>query len=595
MKIIERICSLREKMKENNLKGYMIPSTDPHNSEYVPARWNSRAYFSGFDGSAGTLVVLEKEAGLWTDGRYFLQAENQLKNTGITLFKMGLPETPSPIEWVNSNLKSGDNFGFDGAVVSKTTACDFLQILSENGINLITSIDLVEKLWLDRPGLPSGSIFKLEENYSGKSSNDKLFEVREIMRKNKVDYHLITTLDDIAWLFNLRGNDVNYNPIFVSYALIGLEKSKLYIMPSKVNDEIKEYLTNLNVEIMEYSKALDDVTETVNNSIVQIDKERINYLFYSMIKTASRKVIERDTITTLMKSKKNSTEIENMKLAHIKDGAALEKFFYWIEKNVGNEKISELSASIKLGQFRSEMGNYVQDSFCAISGYKGNGAIIHYRVTEETSLELKKDGLYLIDSGGQYFEGTTDVTRTITLGNPTDDEKEDFTLVLKGMIDLSMAKFPEGTRGFQLDFLARKAMWDRGKNFGHGTGHGVGMFLNVHEGPQNISPFPRDIPLQTGMVISNEPGRYVAGKYGIRIENLIFVDEPYEGEASKFFNFDTLTMCHIDKRLIDISLLNCEEINWLNNYHQKVYDNVSVFLNEEEKVWLKEKTSPLEV
>ena len=458
-------------------------------------------------------------------------------------------------------------------------------------IELVTEYDLAESVWSERPATPVDKIFELDVKYTGESRKEKIERIRESI-KPIGSFNLISTLDDIAWILNLRGSDISFNPCFISYLLIGMDSVTLFVKGEKLSDDLRTKLESDGVKISSYDSTGEDIKVLVKDSKVVIDFNRINYSIYKAVDTVST-IINAPNSSTMMKAKKNSVEVEGMRQAHIKDGAAVVKFLHWVDKNVGSGEISELSASVKLTECRGSMENYVQDSFPAISGFKGNGAIIHYRVDESSNQQISGDGLYLIDSGGQYLEGTTDITRTVNIGTPTKDEIRDFTLVLKGMIDLSMVKFPEGTKGYQLDVLARKSLWDNFLNYGHGTGHGVGHFLNVHEGPQNISPFPKAVSLEKGMVLSNEPGRYLANSHGIRIENLIVVKEERTNEGINFFSFETLTKAPIERNLIDVSLLDDNQIEWIDSYHKSVFELVSPYLNEEEKIWLKGKTEPL--
>ncbi len=591
MDIKKRVAKIREEMKLKGLDGYFIPSTDPHDSEYVAERWSFRSYISGFTGSAGTVVVLADKAGLWTDGRYFLQAEEELKGSGIDLFKMGEAGVPSINDWVYENLEEGSKFGLDGYVVSYGIVKGMVSKFLTKKIEVVAEYDLAETVWSDRPTVPMDKVFELDVKFSGESRESKIDRIRESI-KGKGDYNFISTLDDIAWILNLRGSDISYNPCFISYLLIGMEKVTLFVNPEKIPEDVKSSLKKSGVDIESYNTTGEVVKSLVKKSKVVIDFNRINYSIYRALETVSD-IVNLPNPSTLMKAKKNSVEVEGMRVAHIKDGAAVVKFLHWIYKNVGSGEISELSASDKLTAFRASMENYVQDSFPAISGFKGNGAIIHYRVDEKSDRKISGDGLYLIDSGGQYFEGTTDITRVAAIGKPTNEEIRDYTLVLKGMVELSKVKFPEGTKGYQLDILARKPLWDYFLNYGHGTGHGVGHFLNVHEGPQNISPFPKAVSLEKGMIVSNEPGRYLANSHGIRIENLIVVKEEKTNEGIKFFSFETLTKVPIERDLVDTSLLSKDQIDWIDSYHKSVFDLVSPYLNEEEKIWLEEKTRPL--
>lgn len=585
-----RLSALREKMQEKGIAAYIIPSQDPHMSEYVAPRWASRAYISGFDGSAGTAVITTDKAGLWTDSRYFLQASEQLAGSGIELFKMGLAETPSIAEWLKQVLPAGSKVGFDGSVFPHSEVISYGNAFEVKDLSLIGDFDLMDDVNPDRPSLPTEQIYEQELKYAGKSRTEKLSQVREAMTKNEADYHVITTLDDIAWLFNLRGSDVGFNPVFYAYSLISKDAAELFIKLDKVPDEVKSSLESDGVTISDYDDIFSRLSSIESGKSVLLDDAKINEKLYSSINSEAR-IINGKTISTLLKARKNSTEISGMKNAMKRDGIAMVKFLKWLDENVGEETITELSAAEKLRSLREELPLFVGESFNAISGYAEHGAIVHYAANEETQSELKPEGFYLIDSGGQYRDGTTDITRTVYLGEkPTAEEKRDYTLVLKGHIQLAMQKFPSGTRGSQLDILARQYMWNEGINYGHGTGHGVGCFMNVHEGPQSIRMDENPTPLEEGMILSNEPGIYRAGKHGIRIENIIVTTKDKTTDFGDFYKFKTITLCPIDTKAVDAKMMTAEEKAWLNDYHRWVYIDLSLNLDDAEKAWLTEKT-----
>lgn len=592
MKANEKISKLRNLMKSKSIDAYIIPSSDPHLSEYLPEHWQSRAWLSEFSGSAGTVVVTKTKAGLWTDSRYFLQAEQELKGSGIDLCKMGLPETPSIEEWIIANLKPEQTVGFDGRLLTHAAAKRTINQLQSAGISVQTDVDLVSEIWEKRPKLPTGKAFEHELRYSGKTTAEKIEQIRENLAKQGATACIISALDEVAWTFNIRGNDVAYNPVVLSYGFISADEAILFIDPAKIDENLAQQLEEQGVNLFIYDEIDEFIKKIPKDSIVAVDENRINHRLASLI---PKKVKQVSTISipTMLKTKKNEVELENIRNAMTNDGVAMVEFLYWLEKNVGKEKISELTIADKLLEFRSKQPGFVSESFNTIAGYRDHGAIVHYSASKESAYEIKPEGFLLVDSGGQFKQGTTDITRTIHLSKPSEEESIDFTLVLKGMIQLSKVKFPMGTRGTQLDVLARAAMWGHGINYGHGTGHGVGAFLNVHEGPQAIRPNEVPIVLELGMVQSNEPGIYRAGKYGIRIENLIACVPFTESEFGSFIQFETLTICPIDTKPIKVDMLTAAERSWLNSYHEMVYNRLESKLSNELKVWLKEKTKKI--
>lgn len=591
--ITERIASLRSKMKQYDIDAYIIPSSDPHASEYPADCWKSRAWISGFTGSAGTVVVTADKAGLWTDSRYFLQADKELSGSGIELYKMSLPETPSISDFLLGELQKLQIVALDGQTYSVAEASALAGVLSKKEITLQTDLDLIGEIWCNRPQLPADPLFTLPVAYSGTAARDKIIEINNTLRQLGADCTLLCALDEIAWTFNIRGNDVTYNPVVVSYAFISEDESVLFIQSGKLNNETAAELQKEGVLIADYSKVSTYIAKLKAGTHIFIDRNKTNIALYNAIPANCIKV-EGPSPIALLKSIKNETEIKGFRNAMLKDGVALTRFYIWLEKALASgEKITELSASEKLTAFRAEQALYASDSFGTICGYKEHGAIVHYSATPESNATLAPEGMLLIDSGAQFFDGTTDITRTWTLGGTTEQQRKDFTRVLKGHIGLAKCKFPRGTRGSQLDILARKALWDCGINYLHGTGHGIGHFLNVHEGPQSIRMEENPVALQPGMVISNEPGLYRTDEYGIRIENLILVREDSETEFGKFYSFETLTLCPIDKNLVEVSMLSAREHAWFNKYHQTVYDRLSPFLSEEENQWLKEKTAEI--
>ena len=593
-KIKKRMEALRLQMKEHQLSAFIIPSTDPHSGEYVPEHWETRKWISGFTGSAGTAVITLDDAGLWTDSRYFIQAEEQLEGTGIRLFKDRLPETPSIDEWLGSILKKGDKVGIDGWVNSHQEAHALRNALAENGIELVTMTeDIFETLWEDRPSLPKTPVFILDETRTGASCTEKIARIQEAIAKNGSSVIILSALDEIAWTLNLRGSDVHCNPVFISYLLLSKEGYTLYILEDKITDEVRAYLKGHQVAIKTYSQLAEDLFafREKHEGVLQISP-LANEALYDLSSKYADTLIAPSPVA-LMKAVKNETEQAGFRKAMERDGVALVKFLRWLEEAVpaGNE--SEVSIDQKLYEFRARQADFRGISFDTIAGYKEHAAIVHYEATPETDIPLKPEGLLLLDSGAQYLDGTTDITRTIALGPLTDEEKTDYTLVLKGHLQLQNAHFPAGTCGTQLDVLARSAMWKCGINYMHGTGHGIGHFLCVHEGPHQVRMNHVPTLLEPGMILTDEPGIYKAGRHGIRIENTLLIVPAQETEFGKFYRFEPLTLCPIDKKAIAIEILTDEELAWFNEYHQMVYNRLCPFLSEEENAWLKEATSPL--
>lgn len=591
--IPERIAALREAMKEKKIDAYIIPSSDPHLSEYPADRWKSRGWISGFDGSAGTVVVTATKAGLWTDSRYFLQAGIQLEGSGIELYKMALPETPSIPDFLLHELQSGQTVGADGLTYSVAEAEKLEKTLRRKDIKLETSDDLIDLIWKDRPAVPANPLFEMPVELSGKSVREKLDEINNRLHKEGADCCILAALDEVAWTFNIRGTDVTYNPVVISYAFVSEDESVLFIDPKKVTAEAAESLKKEGVVLADYTLIHKYLSRLPENSSVFIDPAKTNISLYNALPKGCT-IIEGITPANHLKSIKNETEIKGFRNAVVKDGIALTRFYIWLEKQLATgQKVTELSASAKLTALRAEQPQYIMDSFESITGYAGHGAIVHYAPTPETDVELKPESLLLMDSGAQYLDGTTDITRTVALGEPTEQMKKDFTRTLKGMIGIAKCKFPAGIRGCLIDVFARKALWDAGINYLHGTCHGIGHCLNVHEGPQSIRMEENPVPLKPGMVMSDEPAMYRTGEYGIRTENMILIREDSETEYGKFLGFDTLTLCYIDTKLIVVPMLSAREHTWINKYHQMVYDLLSPHLNEEEKAWLKEKTAEI--
>lgn len=588
MSIHKKITALRDFMEEKGLHAFIIPSTDSHLSEYPASHWASREWISGFTGSAGTVVVTREKAGLWTDSRYFLQAANELDETVMQLFKEGLPETPSIEEWLTSELEKGEYVGIDGNVYAAKDAFNLTHKLNMKGLHLISDHDPFGTIWHDRPGIPTNPIFVFPEKYTGEATNKKISRICDAVEKAGAESLLVASLDTIAWIFNIRGNDVKCNPVAVSYAYVSRKETVLFIDPKKLTNETSEYLRAEGVTIAEYNKVFDYISNI--NTSVCLDANKVTFRLHNTIPSSLR-IIDMPSPADLMKSIKNDTEVEGIRRAMEKDGVALVRFFMWLEKAVPKGEVSEIDIPGKLVEYRGQQEYFVGESFDTISGYGPNGAIVHYHVSKESSLKVKPEGLLLVDSGAQYFDGTTDITRTVAVGPLTEQMKKDYTMVLKGHIGIATAIYPQGTRGSQIDVLARKTLWDNGLNYLHGTGHGIGHFLNVHEGPQNIRMNENPTTLQIGMVTSNEPGLYRAGKHGIRIENLVRTKHEVTTEFGDFYSFETLTLCPIDTTPVIKEILTGQEITWLNEYHKFVYDRLSPLLNTEEKDWLKGKTN----
>lgn len=591
MKVNEKVKSLRNLMKEKGIKAYIIPTSDPHQSEYLADHYKTRVWISGFTGSAGTVVVTENEAILWTDGRYFIQAENQLAGSEIQLFKMGIPGFPTYMEWLRDNLEEGDTIGFNGKIFPQSDVKKLEKEVENKKIELIDEFDLVGELWTDRPSTPRSKAFVHDVKYTGKTAKEKVEEVRKEMEKKGADYFLLGSLDDIAWVYNIRGRDVTCNPVVISYALISRDRAWLFVDKDKIDAKVESYLKENGIEIDGYDKVISYVKKIKEESKVFIDPSRINRWLYKGIPEKCE-IIEGTNITTNLKGIKNSTEIENQKNAYIKDGVALVKFLYWLDENLGKIKITEVSAAEKLEEFRKEQDGFIEPSFDTIAAYKENAAMMHYKAEEgKSNYELKREKMFLVDSGGQYYDGTTDITRTIVLGDITEEEKKDFTLTLKGHINLINARFLYGATGSSLDVLCRYPLWQEGLDYKCGTGHGVGFLLNVHEGPHRISTVPDKVKLEKGMIVTIEPGVYKGGKHGIRIENVAVVEEDIETEfGGKFMKFDNISYCPIDLDGIDVDMLTEAEKKWLNNYHEEVYEKLSPYLNNEEREWLKKET-----
>lgn len=590
MNVNERIQALRSAMKVHGIDAYILPSSDPHQSEYVSDHWKSREWISGFTGSSGTVVITKEHAGLWTDSRYFIQAEEQLKTSEMELHKLNIPHTPQHREWLRENLNEDSTIGFDGRLFSVGQVRRMVKDFKGKKIKLNSGADLISEIWSDRPVLPTGQIFEHDIKFAGASRSEKLDSLRAKM--DTASHYLLSTLDDIAWLFNLRGTDVECNPVFYAFAVVEKEKAWLFVEHEKVSADLKAQLNSDGILLKPYDSLENYLKNLSPENRIHIDLGSTSNQVFNAIPKSN--LIEGKNLVQFLKAIKNPTEIEHFRKVMVKDGAALLKLFRWLESTLRERPVPEIEVAEKLIEYRRAQGDYFGESFHAIVGYRGNGAIVHYRPEKGKCADILPEGILLLDSGGQYLDGTTDITRTVALSEPTAEQRRDFTLVLKGHISLALAKFPEGTTGVQLDTLARMHLWQHGLNYGHGTGHGVGFFLNVHEGPQGFSPVsntPRaSVSIEPGTVTSNEPGYYKSGEYGIRIENLVLCVEDSVGwNDKKFYRFEDLTLFPIDLNLVDEKMLSPVEKEWLNEYHEMVFEKISPKLNEEEKAWLEEK------
>lgn len=595
MTINERIAKLRQAMKKHELDAYLIPSSDPHQSEYVAPRWMSRNWISGFTGSAGIVIITPDHAGLWTDSRYFLQAEEELASSEMMLHRQEIPHAPEHITWLQQNLSAEAKVGIDGMLFSIGQVRMLSKAFYEYKINLVHDIDLFDEIWTDRPGIPSHPIFEHEEKFTGRSRAEKLAMVRKEIKTQSAQYYLFSALDDIAWLLNLRGMDVDCNPVFISYAVVGEKAVYFFINKAKIDSDLINRLQQDSVLIIPYENIPSFLKGINQSDKIIIDKSTTSIALFQTIE--KEQVVVGKNLVRHLKAIKNETEVGHIKNAMHKDGVALTRLYRWLEATLAERTVSEVEVAEKLAAFRAQQVAYHCESFPAIVGYNGNGAIVHYRAKEGHCAQIRQEGILLLDSGGQYTDGTTDITRTTALGTPTDEQKRNFTLVLKGHIALACLHFPHGTTGVQMDILARQFLWKESLNYGHGTGHGVGFFLNVHESPQgiatSITTSRGSTVFEAGMFTSNEPGFYKTDAYGIRIENLILAREVTENEFGRFLNFETLTLFPIDLNLVDTNLLNREEVEWLNNYHEEVFEKLSPLLEAEEVAWMKDKCRPL--
>lgn len=590
--INQRLADLRELMQREHLAAFIFPSTDPHQGEYIPDHWKGREFISGFNGSAGTAVVTMTSAALWTDSRYFLAAEEQLAGTEFQLMKLKIEGTPTISEWLGKELKDTQSpeVGIDGMVNSASAAKALIaELRNEGGITLRTNFDPLAQIWKQRPPIPTNPVELYPLEYAGESTQEKITRIRKALRDRHADGMLMAALDDIAWTLNLRGTDVHCNPVFVSYLIISTKEVILYINKEKLTPEVSDYLKAEGIKVDDYTNVGQGLKDYFEYNIL-LDPDEVNYTLYKMVK---REIIEAESPVKRMKTIKNATEIEGFRRAMLKDGIALVKFLHWLKPAVEAGGQTEISIDQKLTALRAEQPLYRDISFDTIAGYQAHGAIVHYEATPETDIPLKPEGFLLLDSGAQYLDGTTDVTRTIALGPVTEEQKKIYTLVLKGHIQIELCKFPSGSSGTQIDILARKDMWCEGLNYLHGTGHGVGTYLNVHEGPHQFRMEWKPAPLVSGMTITDEPGIYLAGKFGVRTENTLLIVPFKETEFGKFLQFESLTLCPIDTTPIVVEMLLPEERQWLNDYHQMVFNRLSPHLTPEEQDWLRNATKPI--
>ena len=591
--INQRLASLREVMKREHLAAFIFPSTDAHQSEYVADHWLGRAWISGFNGSAGTAVVTMTSAALWTDFRYFLSAEEQLKGTEFQLMKLRIPGTPSIAEWLGKELAdvASPEVGLDGWVNSYAATSSLISDLRKaGGIMVRTNLDPLAEIWKDRPSIPGNPVEMQPLEYAGEDATSKIQRIRKALRTYHADGMLVSALDDIAWTLNLRGTDVHCNPVFVSYLLIASDKVSLFVDEAKVSAEVRAYLEAHGVSLYNYNKVEDGLKEYSEYNIL-LDGNETSYYLWKTVKC--QEIVAKTSPIPAMKAVKCEAEIAGYRRAMLRDGVAMVKFLKWLVPAVEAGGQTEMSIDRKLTSLRAEQDLFRDISFDTIAGYQAHGAIVHYEASPETDAPLKPEGFLLLDSGAQYQDGTTDITRTIALGPVTEEMKHIYTLVLKGHIQLELAKFPDGASGTQLDALARECMWREGLNFLHGTGHGVGSYLNVHEGPHQVRMEYMPAPLRSGMTVTDEPGLYLAGKFGVRIENTLLIKDYMETEFGKFLQMESLTLCPIDTAPIDVDMLLPEELNWLNSYHAEVYAKLAPYLDEEEQIWLKNATKPI--
>ncbi len=589
MTYVEKLAAIRSLMEQEQIDAYLIPSSDPHVSEYLPDRYKCIAWASGFTGSAGTLAITQSFAGLWTDSRYFVQAREQLAGSGYELVKLKVQHAAEYADWLAGNLPAGATVAYDGWLMPASSAAAVRKPLLAANVEVKEDVDLLTPVWQDRPPLPGNPAYLLDETITGESTASKLSRLRAEMKKRNVDVHFISSLDDIAWLLNIRGSDVVCNPVVLSFVLVASDSATLFIDQAKLSPQNLAALHASGIEAADYTEVEGYLRDLSGKKFLLDPRRTCSRIYSSLLPNVQEDI----NPTTRFKSVKNSVEVAHIRETMVKDGVALTRFFKWLEETIGTASISELSLAEQLRQFRAEQDGFVGESFDTIAGYRAHGALPHYKATAASSSELRPEGLLLVDSGGQYRTGTTDITRVVSLGNATAEERADYTLVLKGMIEGSTAVFPHGTRGYQIDAITRKPLWDEMRNYGHGTGHGVGFFLNVHEGPHVFNGAAVDVSVMPGMVTSIEPGLYREGAYGIRIENLVLSVDCADTLFGAFMAFETLTLCYVDTQLIDQSFLEPKHIGWLNSYHAMVYNRLAPHLDEQERQWLAGKTAAI--
>lgn len=589
---LKKLSILRSLIAEDKIDYLVIPSNGPDISDQVQEHWKIIAWLTGFTGSYAFVVVGQSFAGLWTDSRYYIQAGKQLTGSGFELMLPENMQSSDHTDWLADNIKPGDTIGFDGRIVSATDFRKIKNKLKDRSVRYVTDSDLFTTIWTDRPGIPESVVRDHSVKYSGKDRSQKLSDVREKMKRRSVDVHLLTSSEDIMWLLNIRGNDLEYSPVMLSYFLLSEGSAVLFAGIGKISEELLEKFSMLKIGIKDYSTVKEVLSSLKEGSSVLLSPDTTCTALYNSIPEHVI-IVEDVSIPGRMKAVKNNAEAKNIEHVMIRDGIALTKFFYWLENNIGKTRMTEFSLALKLRELREEQPDYIGPSFRTISAFNANAALPHYETDPALCSTIAGSGIFLIDSGAQYHGGTTDITRTIIIGNPSPKQKRDFTLVLKGHIALASVKFPDGTKGYQLDLLARKYLWEAGLNYGHGTGHGVGFCLNVHEGPQSISPAANRTSIEAGMLISNEPAVYREGEYGIRTENLMICYEDEETEFGRFLKFDTVSLCYIERDLLDRDLLSRQETDWLNKYHEELYTKIAPYLEAGEKAWLRLKTNPV--
>ncbi|HKL01638.1 MAG TPA: aminopeptidase P family protein [Desulfotignum sp.] len=588
----QKLAAVRQIMAAEKIAALVVPSADPHQSEYVTGYWQARAWLSGFTGSAGVAVVTADTAVLWTDFRYWIQAGAQLEASEFVLFKSGEPDVPEFHDWIFENLAQNDVVAIDGQVISRNQEKKYRNLWDRRNIRLRTDLDLVSRVWQNRPPMPATKAWDFPVRFAGESRSQKIQHIRDDMAAAGAGWYVMTGLEDIAWTCNLRGSDVPNNPVNIAFALMGLEHTHLFIHPGKVDKSLAAVLAGDGVRLSAYQDLFCALGNLPDNTSVLLDPDMVSAAVFSAVNPGCC-IIEKTGPATRLKAVKNAVQIQHLRDTAVKDGVAVTRFLHWLAFRDAKAAVSEISAEEKLFDLRSRQSDFVENSFDPIMAYGPHSAMCHYRATYETDVQIQDKGMFLTDSGGNYLTGTTDITRTICMGSPTPRQIRDYTLVLKGHIAVAEAFFPQGTKGFQIDTLARQFLWQQGMNFGHGTGHGVGFFLCVHEGPARISPHPVDVALAPGMLLTNEPGVYREGAYGIRLENMVLVTKAQKTPFGAFLAFENLTWCHFERGLVDTALLTPAEKQWINQYHQQVFDLLSPHLEPAVESWLKEKTAPL--